>query len=324
MKNTLKRALAMGVALTLVVAPVVKANEVDPVKEAEKKYEDAWDQFEKELSKDNKEEKKEEKKENEKVLDNQEDDRWGDWAKEQEKKEKEEKEKEKREEELSKTTKPEDASSRVEKPKMTDDTAKNEKEWADKSEQLYKAYRIEDQTKYAMQKLAASKEYQKALAKYKAALAREDHWDAAATKALILDMILKEFPNADTYNAEDFASDYLELTAAANTETLNNNVPEVDKYGNTDKNKVGEEGTTPDATTPGTETETGSEDKGTQTGSEDKGTKTGSKDKGTQTGLVENAKGGAPKTADAGIAMSVISFALAGGATLLADKKKRK
>ncbi|WP_297376349.1 hypothetical protein [uncultured Helcococcus sp.] len=38
----------------------------------------------------------------------------------------------------------------------------------------------------------------------------------------------------------------------------------------------------------------------------------------------ETVKGGSPQTADAGIAMSVISFAVAGGAALLADKKKRK
>ena len=241
------KVFAVALVATLALPLTVSAQKTD--KEIEDDYANAWDQFEKELSEKEAEEEAEEEKQNpadEKVLTNQEDDRWGDWAKEQEANKKAEDAKKEREKELEKTFDPKDASKRVEDKKMTDDPAKNEGIWADKAEELYKAYRIEDQAKYAINKLAASKEYKEALAKYKAALAREDHWDAAATKALILDMIVEQFPGADKYNAEDFASDYLELTAAANTDSKTFDVPEVNKYGNTDKDVRGEEGVKPE------------------------------------------------------------------------------
>lgn len=363
-----KRLLSIMLAFILVAvafSPLAKA--ANPEKDAEDAWGDAWGDWAEEKQKEHEEATNAQDEEEEKPVEEEEEEKpveeketkspdtvteeeskaWEDWAKEeQDKKDKEEADK-KREEELSKTTPPENASDRVDKPVFTDDVAENEKTWADTMEKLIRANRIEDLTKFINEKLAAHKEFVKAQEEYQAAINRKDYWYAESIKKLTMEKLQKLFPGVEDFDFDAWASDYLELTAAANTEHPTFDVPEVDKYVKTDKDTVGEEGTKPeeDKEKPGEkDDEKAPEDKDNGKAPEDKDGKTPENDAKnpedkdnsqvegkdgettttttTTTTVEKDAKNKGPVTGDLGVIAPLATLAIAGAAFVATKKRK--
>lgn len=144
---------------------------------------------------------------------------------------------------------PEKAVSDVEKPTFTENEKENEKKYADKFEELVKAHRIEELTKYIKEKLEATKELKSLSEKledlvleYEKTKKSDDYWYAETVikqaKEVLeeaISQLQEKFPGAENYSFDDFAKDYLELTATANITNENGDVPEVNKYGKTEK-----------------------------------------------------------------------------------------